>query len=222
MKHWVVFPAADPNRGWACAKKWIDRGFQALVLVDNPLWIHTSEMSFHLMQGPSVFPGYYKVANAITMEAFKRGAELVTCIGDDMLPDPTRTADDIQVMYFKRFPNGEGVLQATGDEQGEKINGEWNSQRICGSPTFGRGWYETGYKEIGGFCSQYRSFYGDEDLLNVAKKRGVLWQEPSIKIDHVHWAFGRAVKQTYHDAAQKNWEADQKVFFERKAAGFSE
>ena len=220
MKHFVCFPSADPMIGLTCAKKWIERGYDAMILLDPPNWLVSAEPRLHLIHGPIPFPGYYKVINTLTTAAFDAGADVVTCIGDDMLPDPIRTAEDIAQMYLKRFPKGEGILQAVGDAQGEKIGGEWNSQRICGSPTFGRNWFSEGYPYEGGFCSQYRSFYGDEDLQNVAKKKGLLWQELTLKIDHLHWAFGRSHKQPYHDKAQKNWDEDAKTFQHRKAADF--
>ena len=226
MTHFVCFPSADPKRGIKCAETWIKAGYKALVMFDADKVVQF-DFDTRLLEKlftsftPSPFPGYYKVINSIVARAFDLGATCISAIGDDMEP-PTQGAEEIASMYFKRFPDGYGVLQATGDRQGEVINGKVNSERICGSPTFGRGWYERGYKEVGGFCSEYASFYGDEDLQNVALKKGVLWQEPLIKIDHVHWAFGRAHKQDYHDRASLNWTKDQQTFMARKAAGFPE
>lgn len=212
-RHYVVFPSADPLRGVAFGRAWIAKGYRVLIGLDRSKF-----KGFFVPEGfdatplSEPFPGYYQVIGDMVALAFNVcAADLVTVIGDDMLM-LTHMAEQVAEMYFKRFPDGYGILQATGDRQGEIIDGEWNSMRICGSPTFGRGWYERAYELPGGFPPGYRSFYADEQLKNDAQKRGVLWREPSIVIDHVHWAFGRTFKQPYHEKAQLNWEADQKTF----------
>jgi hypothetical protein len=172
------------------------------------------------MAEPVPFPGYYRVINSIVTRAFDSGADLVSCIGDDQLP-PAQGAEEHTRLYFNRFANGLGVMQCTGDRQGEMIGGKVNSERICGSPTFGRAWHERAFQGNGAFGAYgFRSFYCDELLKEVAERRELLYQEPALKIDHVHWAFNRAVKMPYHDRAQENWDHDKQLFDALKAAGF--
>jgi hypothetical protein len=140
-------------------------------------------------------------------------------MGDDMLP-PEQGAEWVARDYFLRFPTGLGVYQGCGDEQGKDGTGTPAAARICGSPTFGIEWSNRAYQGAGAFCDIYGSYYGDEDLFNVARKLGLLWTEPKVKIDHVHWSFGRAQRQPYHEKASLGWDRDQAIFFMRKRNGF--
>lgn len=218
MKHFVAYPSADPVRAQRCAALWKTAGYEVVIGLDPGKAPLVTNMGHRLMTMPSPYPGYYKVANSIATEAFASGADLVTMIGDDMEP-PGQGAAEIAQMYFNRFPDGFGVLQGCGDPQGVE-NGVPAAARICGSPTFGRGWFERAYGGRGPFCDQYGPFYGDEDLWNVAKLCGVLWLEPTVKIFHKHWSWGHTPRQPYHEKAQTHWEKDKETFFRRKEQGF--
>lgn len=220
MRHFVVYPSADYyHKGLVCAKNWRQRGYQILIGDDGPLPTspHPSIKIQCIPTDP--FPGYYKVINYLVRVAFELyDTDLVTCIGDDMDP-PKQDAQWIAMKYFERFPDGSGVLQGTGDRQGDTIEGKVASERICGSPTFGRGWWRRGYGGKGPFYDGYRSFYADEDLKLVAEKHGLLWQNPDITIFHRHWSW-HGDKRPYHERASLNWQADQDLFLRRKAEGF--
>jgi hypothetical protein len=229
VKHFVCFPSADTSRGVKCAGKWSDAGYRVLVMVDPPKAILSTDPNINMMAGPDVFPGYYRCVNKIVARAFELGADLITCIGDDQDP-PEQGADFMAARYFEKFPEGDGVMQPCGDPQGEvmvvkgfeHLGPLHNAGRICGSPVFGKKWADTGYL-AGAFCDAYRSFYSDEDLWNVAQKRGKLWLDKETQHFHRHWSFANGMPhQAYHTKAQANWEADQKLFFERQKAGFPE
>lgn len=216
-KHFVCFPSANPDIGNECLKKWHAKGYDSVVMVDRQD-IHV--MSTIKMVGDyQRFPGYYKVINAIVGRAFVAGADLVTCIGDDMDP-PRQTAQEIADMYFKRWPDGLGVLQGCGDPQGMNQKGESASRRICGSPTFGKGWHQKSFDGHGPFHSGFNSFYGDEILKDVSEKHGLLWMEQSIMIFHRHWSWGHGSIQPYHMANQKSWEVDRSLYFELKERAY--
>lgn len=219
MRHWVLFPSADPRRGLRCADQWLAKGYEVLVGLDGDKLCAEREEGPKLICMPAPFPGYYRVINGLAKTAFDHGADLVTAIGDDMDP-PSQGAQAIAELYFGRFKDGFGVLQGCGDRQGDVIVGTANSERICGSPTFGRGWHERGYAGRGPFWEEYRTFYGDEDLWNVAKLCGVLWLEKSITIFHRHWSFGHAPKMWYQERNQENWQGDCYTFERRKREGF--
>ena len=214
--HFVVFPTADSMRGYECALKWMRGGYEVLLGLDEGKRIDDPHVYTVELRSP--FAGYYKVINELVANALD-GGDLVTCIGDDMDP-PTQGALHVAEMYFSRFPDGFGVLQGTGDMQGKDAYGVQAAARICGSPTFGRGWFERAYGGRGPFHDGYRSFYADEDLWNVAKKCGVLWLEPSLTIKHLHWSWGHMKQQPYHARAQENWTTDRALFFARQAEGF--
>lgn len=217
MKHFVVYPSANVERSQTCAEEWYKSGYSVHVMLDKGMY-GASPWCYYVNSEHDKFPGYYRSINVIVKQAFERGADLVTCIGDDMNP-PTQGAEEVARAYFDRFPDGFGVMQGCGDPQGAE-EGVPAAARICGSPTFGRGWMERGYGGRGPFCEEYRSFYADEDLWNVAEKCGVLHLEPRITIFHNHWSWGHMKKQEYHTKAQNNWDADRLTFFKRKAAGF--
>lgn len=218
MKHFVCFPSASTEKGLPCAGMWGKKGYIPVVM-HGQVQVGVIWKEAMLLSEPIPFPGYYRVINNIVGKAFGFGADLVTCIGDDMDP-PAQGADWVAKKYFKRFPNGEGVMQGTGDTQGDMIDGVHASARICGSPTFGREWATGAYGGYSPFHEGYRSFYGDEDLWNVAKRRGLLWLNPEITILHRHWSWGHMKRQPYHEKAQENWNADHMLFQERKSAGF--
>lgn len=232
MRHFVVYPSALPVRGEACAKRWIEKGYEVLVQYDAPsgypeaLAISVNRETPNILWKPKPFPGYYKSINAIVVQAFDLGADLVTCIGDDMDP-PAQGAQYIAEQYFNKFPDGFGVMQPCGDPQGdlmlvpgyEHLGPLHNAGRICGSPVFGRAWSVSGYA-TGGFCERHTSFYGDECLWNRAMKLGVLWLDKETTHLHNHWSWGKSVKQPYHEVAQRNWLADKESFEKCRSEGF--
>ena len=226
MSHFAVFPSATEAAGHACSKRWEARGYECLVAYDVPE-NYAPAMAIavnggpHLLWMPKPFKGYYKVINEVVGHAFDLGADLVTCLGDDMDPDPSHTAGDIEAMYFEWVPDGFGVLQATGDPQGMDNQGRSAAARICGSPTFGRGWFERAYGGRGPFHDSYSSYYGDEDLWNVAKLSGVLWQEPKLTIFHKHWSWDHQPQTEYQKRnSSLHWQTDQQLFFQRQREGF--
>lgn len=222
MRHFVCYPCADPIRGNGCALRWMAAGYEPLVMAYFDDWRERlpGPVPFYRTPKPRPWPGYYQVISDIAAEAFRFGADLVTCIGDDMAP-PACGAAAHSEMYFKRFPDGLGVMQCTGDRQGEAINGKVASERICGSPTFGKEWNRRAFLGGGPFGSfGFRSYYADELLHDVSEKLGLLYQEPLLSIDHEHWSFGRANQEWWHREANANWDGDNRKFSELKAAGF--
>ena len=203
------------DRANQAVEAWAKMGYRTLVYQDlgsTPCQADVVQMGR--------FTGYYRIINGLVETAFCEGADLVTCASDDMRPDPETPANEIAAMYLDRFPEADGVLQATGDPQGKDEKGRPAAARICGSPAFGRGWVMRAYQGEGPFHSGYRSYFADEELYEVAKREMRLWQEPNLKIDHLHWSWGRMKKQQYHNIAQLNWECDRELFQERKAQGF--
>lgn len=223
MIHYVVYPSANRQTGIDCANKWRAKGYKTLVALDVQPDGHMHEwqdsQSFDAIDSIDKWDGYYAHIGDLVRRAFLIGANIVTCVGDDMEP-PTQGADAIAEMYFKRFPDGYGVLQGTGDPQGVDDTGRCAAARICGSPTFGRAWAERGF---GGFVGGYHSFYGDEALKEVAERCGVLWMEPSICIFHRHWSWHHQPRQDYHIRNQSDhWEQDRNTFMRMKITGFRE
>lgn len=225
MIHAVCFPSATEKRGHDCIERWIAKGYKPVVMFDTPN--HFIPDAFYdeplrpvFIATPKLpFPGYYKVINSIVTKAFDSGADLVTCIGDDMDP-PEHGAQEVAKAFFEVYPDGFGVMQPTGDRQGIDKSGAPASARICGSPVFGAKWHERAYGGHGAFCDEYTSFYGDEELHEVAINFGVLFNNPSFSHFHRHWSWGHMERQEYHVKAQRNWDNDYNTFLRRKEAGF--
>lgn len=222
--HAVCFPSATEKRGHECIERWISKGYKPVVMFDDPKdflpdAFYDEPLRPVFMVSPKPFPGYYKVINAIVTKAFDSGADLVTCIGDDMDP-PEQGAQVAAQAYFDAFPDGFGILQPTGDPQGMDKSGKPASARICGSPVIGRKWHERAYGGKGAFCDEYTSFYGDEELHEMALQFGVLLNASEFSHFHRHWSFGHMERQEYHHIAQRNWDRDYETFNRRKEAGF--
>lgn len=224
MRHFVCYPCADPIKGNTCALKWRSKGYEPLVMTYLEDWKAKASSDWlaqdSLMNKPHPFPGYYRVINTIANEAFSRGADLITCIGDDMSP-PSQGAKHHSALYFSKFPDGIGVMQCTGDRQGQVIGGKVASERICGSPTFGKAWNNQAFLGHGAFGDYgFRSYYADEMLYEVAVSLDLMYQEKSLSIDHEHWSFGRSQREWWHIEAGDNWDRDQHIFMRLKEDGF--
>jgi hypothetical protein len=213
---WVVFPSATTSKANDAIDAWSAQGYHTLVYQD----IGAEPCTADIVRLGN-FPGYYRVINALVEDAMCEGADIVTCAGDDMLPDPHATAQDIGKFYLTVFPQGNGVLQACGDRQGMDAAGVPAAARICGSPTFGREWIARSYEGAGPFWNGYHSFYGDEDLKEVAENLGLLHMAPQYTFLHKHWSWGHMPRQSYQQRnSDQHWESDAALFSQRKAAQF--
>lgn len=127
-----------------------------------------------------------------------------------------------------------GVMQPTGDRWGE--NEPWARvqypnapayiDRICGSPWMGREFCRRMYSGKGPLFEGYRHMRVDEELQEVAKKLGVLWQRRDLIHYHDQWmrdcegdpaktpVFLREVSR------QEHWDESTKMFEGRKVLGF--
>jgi hypothetical protein len=112
-------------------------------------------------------------------------------------------------------------MQPTGDSWYDSLGKP--SERICGSPIFGRGWVTRAYGGQGVLCPEYKNFYADEELLNVAKKLGVLWQDPGTSHEHDHWSRKpEARPPVTHALTNSWWDSDKATFERRRDSGWPE
>jgi len=209
---WYAIPSASMIRAGACLHKWRRRGFRTAVMIDPGTVVdHTNLADRVICVDP--YPGYWQASVMLCRDVLDT-ADIVVCGGDDIYPDPDANPQRIAAEFYERFPDGFGVMQPTGDD----LDG---TDRICGSPWFGKAWIEEAYDRNGPFWPGYEAFFGDEDLFNVAKMLGVLWQRPDLTQFHDHWIRPGGPKKTdYQIRNDRFWEYDQKLFNERKAAGF--
>lgn len=233
-----AIPSANPALCRLNVIQWVRKGYSVHILVDN-LTDEWQDVCRELIAARPVgrdqcqrisvmslatfrfvaYPGYYVTVNTLSKTALLADPDLKVVVtgGDDMLPDPALTADEAQDLYLKHYPRTDGVMQPVGDDMD-------GTDRICGSPWLGREWCLRGYNGRGAFWPEYHSFYGDEELLNVAKLQGRLTQEPAMNQRHEHWSRADSAnhmkKQPYHDRNQERWEKDKAIFTKRQADGF--
>lgn len=213
---WVLFPTANPKAAHENGPLWKSRGYKVAVLQDcarfDCPWAD-------IVIAPNGYE-YRGYAASIAQLCTHVPPEcIVVLAGDDMQPDPKKSPSEIAAEYFARFPDGDGVMQPTGDT----LDG---TDRICGSPWVGPKWRALAH---GGNCPQnpaYFHFYADEEMFEVAKARGLLYQNPGVTQFHDHWTrpeydgTPKAERPKHQDQAFFNWDRDKATFQHRKSLGF--
>jgi len=213
----VVMATVKPDRAQAASKAWHDAGYRMVVVQDEGTTPFTNNPT---LIGP--YQGVWKATNAMSLFALELGADICVFAGDDMTPDPSKTAAEIGAEYLQKFPTGLGVMQPCGDPQGKDGAGKPAAARIAGSAWFGKEWIKRAYRGLGPTDGRYWHFYGDESLARVAEKLGLMWWRPDLTQMHLHWSWGHTKREDYHAKNQKHWLDDQTLFRESEAKGFPE
>lgn len=224
-------PAAEANQ---VLQKWKDQGYKIALWRDE--WDPSIIADFSITSG--AYPGYAQAVNTLMHDRLIEDPEcqwLVTG-GDDVLPDPDRTAQEIWPLLtrhfgdagFRSYRNTFGVMQPTGDKWADK-DGPY-IERVCGSPWIGRTFVERAYGGKGPFWPEYAHMYLDEELQHVAVKLGCFWQRPDLTHFHQHWGRpreGERVGQADRmpDFLKKansgtEWQHAKRIFEARREAGF--
>lgn len=211
---WVVFPTANPERADKATAAWQAQGYKVALFTD----LEGKEADF----GPfgedfrlhsAEYPGYFRACNALAKAVLALEPDLsaLVCAADDMLPDPSHTAQEIAEEFLGRFPTGFGVMQPWGDD----LDG---TDRICGSPWVGREWIRRAYDGRGPLCGEFMHFFSDQILKQDAKALGVLWGRYDLTQEHHHWVrYGIGHKTDYQKRnSDKYWASDKRVYNTRR------
>lgn len=205
---WYAIPSANTARAVACLAVWRSRGYRTAVFLDEGAPSVGADLEVR-----GAYPGYFAAVNRLVTHIGPT-ADVVVTGGDDMYPDPDHAPSDIARQFYTRFPDGAGVMQPVGDT----LTG---TDQICGSPWFGRGWLLRAYEGQGPFHPGYTAFFGDEELLHVARQQGRLWQRPDLVQRHDHYTRpGGPPIEPYQERNQRYWAMDQQLFHERRDAGW--
>ena len=239
MSVWLTIPSARPHEeAQACIDKWRAMGYRVAIQRDTGAYPVDCD---YLVMKP--WEGYAKACNGLIKDVmeFDDSAQWFVLGGDDTDPDPNKRADEIADelrQYFWTMKPKEckccferpiytfGVMQPTGDRYaGGSID------RIAGSPWIGREFCERAYGGNGPLWHEYRHFFEDQELQDVAEKLGVYWQRPDLT--HLHHHFMRASDDINAQAVQKpipphlieanspaHWNKFKALYESRKAAGF--
>lgn len=219
---WYAIPShrdAQENRA-KTLPAWTERGYRVALLVDRgESWYPEASI---VCQTPD-YRGYPWAVKHLCDEIFKLVPEtdLIVTGGDDILPEPRFTAQEIRRQFLERFPDTFGVMQPCGDPLGTDGDGQTAAARICGSPWMGREFIRRINGGLGPFWPEYFHFYCDEEMHEVAKGLGILWNRPDLTQYHNHWSRDRTKRRPeYLRKANRNWNEAKALFDTRKAAGF--
>jgi hypothetical protein len=171
-----------------------------------------------IISSPDGYRGYAKSVNALVSLALENepGVEWLVTGGDDVLPDPDHSAEEIArecSLYFSDHlwtyrtfqPEFDsqicasdsatfGVMQPTGDRWGADevwAQKRWPDapayiDRICGSPWMGREFCRRANAGQGPLHPGFSHMFVDENLQEYAKHLGILWQRRDLIQHHNH------------------------------------
>jgi len=186
---------------------WKERGYKVALWRDG---LQTSYYSawdrgryYDWLDCEQEYPGYAEAVNALSKRVLETdpSCDWIVTGGDDTLPDPNHTAEEIarecSWHFFephwkkaelhsggdeRRALETFGVMQPTGDRfAGGSID------RIAGSPWLGREWCLRANQGKGPFWPEFTHMFGDECLKRTAEKLGVYWARPDLVHKHNHF-----------------------------------
>lgn len=225
MSVWFAIPSARPREEVAhYLREWVKQGYRVAAFRND-----RESVPAHYSYYADRYPGYAQAVNRLAREILTwrdPNAEWIVTGGDDTLPDPTKTADEIAAECSAHFNGTLGVMQPTGDRfAGGHID------RICGSPWMGREFCLRANGGLGPLWPEYTHMFVDEELQHVALKLGVLWQRRDLV--HLHRHFMRVSDALDSNAVQRptpeflkeanspaHWAKFDALFKSRRDAGF--
>ncbi len=247
---WLCIPSARPATEVAARmSKWRDQGYKIALwrdhLSDGTGGPPLLDVAIHIAVGE--YPGYAAAVNRLISEVAKRdtSSDWFVTGGDDVDPDPTKTAYQIAhecTRYFLDLHEKHcagctidanlvatfGVMQPTGDRWGDRQGAYID--RVAGSPWIGREFARRTYQGNGPYWPEYTHMGVDEELQAVATKLGVFWQRPDLTHYHDHWGRPRPGEPmgqrsrmpAFLDEANSpaEWRRYKELFAARAAAGF--
>lgn len=174
---WYAIPSASPERCCRTLPEWRRMGYKIAVLQN----FERGEIPADIVTWSDTYPGWPGSINQLCASILPKSAAIVVSGGDDMLPDPNHTAQELAAQFMRKFPDGFGVMQPHGDDF-------LGARTFCGSPWLGRGWIQRAYAGNGPMPSQYRHNWADNELYWVARCLGALWERPDLSQRHEHFS----------------------------------
>lgn len=183
---WFAIPSASVERCRDTLPKWREMGYKVAILQNQ----ERGEIPADVVVWSDHYPGWPGSINQLCASIVPRSASIVVSGGDDMLPDPTMTAQQIAAQFHERFPDGFGIMQPIGDEF-------FGASTFCGSPWLGRGWIERAYGGTGPMPGQYRHNWADNEIFWVARCMDALWLRKDLTQYHKHFSREGAEEPEY-------------------------
>ncbi len=183
---YLAIPTANAANCRRHLPRWREMGYNIAVLRDSATSDQAEEIPADIVVWVERYMGWAASVNYLCREVIPASCQVVVTGGDDMLPDPNHTAEELASQFLDRFPDTFGVMQPHGDEFLQARN-------YCGSPWLGRAWCEKMYGGKGPLWPGYWHNWADNELFWLSKCMGVLWERPDLSHHHVH--FSREGKQ---------------------------
>ena len=208
MEVWACFPTVHLKETNEIASLWKEYGYKVAVFVNPPFAYSKLKVDKVFIQNK--WEGFGVAANILCHGV---PGDVVVLIGDDILPHPGRTAQEIGEEFKERFPDLFGVMQPTGDDYG--------SIKICAiSPWIGRGFIEKAYGGQGPYWGEYKHYYSDHELQVVATLLGAFQQRPDLIQYHDHWQRRNERRPKHLRKAKRGYVKDKQLFRRRKGENF--
>lgn len=207
---WFAIPSASPENCRRVLPLWRERGYKVAILQN---W-KRADIPADLVVWTDRYPGWAGSINALCRDVVPKSASIIVSGGDDMLPDPDRSAEEIARDFMERFPDTFGVMQPHGDDYRD-------TRHYCGSPWIGRSFADRMYGGHGPMFGEYRHNWADVELYWVARCRGLLWERPDLSQRHEHFhREGREKPDYWVATVQSSDLRDVSLFLDRKGAEF--
>lgn len=212
MTVWFCCPSARPqDQAEFCFEAWRERGYRtAAIRPKQPL--RATDLG-------CIEPRYLGWAASVDRLAALILAEDPDCTaiatgGDDCWPDPAMTAAQIEAQFVGFFDGTFGVMQPTGCH-------EPAMDQAATMPWLGREWCERACGGLGPLWPQYRHYFADAELKEVAGALNRYIEVDVINQDHRHWKKPPRQERPPHLLqVAKTWEQDRDLFEQRKAEGW--
>jgi hypothetical protein len=237
MSVWMCCPAARPEEQ-STVPLWRSKGYKTALWRDPGAPPIKADL---IIMGE--YPGHSVSNNRLIKTVLDMDPTCNWCVsaGDDVEPDQGHAPEDIareceahfapSALMITAHPSF-GVMQPTGDRW---LEDHYRKQfpdepahidRICGSPWIGREFCQRINQGLGPWWPEYFHMFNDEEMQNVTKRLGILWQRRDLTHMHKHWA--RSARPTSNDMPKfleranspENWNAMKAIYDARKAAGF--
>ena len=208
---WVVWPTANIGNSITAVARWHKQGYKVAILVEDALRVRAGFLHADMVLTQPVWEGFPKAANKLCRAV---PGDVVVVVGDDVWPDPEKSAQTIAAEFLEQFPFSTGVMQPTGDKFG-------GTQKCAVSPWIGRTFIDQAYGGKGPYWEGYYHYYSDYELQNYASSAGVFQSRPDLTQYHDHWQRHKGEKRpSYLKKAEKQWVIDKALYYEREKKGF--
>ncbi len=207
---WFAIPSASPEKCRKVLPVWRERGYRVAILQN----FERADIPADICVWSDRYPGWAQSVNILAREIVPRSAQIIVTGGDDMLPDPDHTAQELATQFLERFPDTFGVMQPHADEY-------LASRRYCGSPFLGRAWIDTMYHGQGPLFGKYHHNWADNELYWVARGLDALWLRPDLSHFHDHFTRGGRAEPAYWSSVKQRDLDDCLLYFARAQTGFA-